>query len=311
MDFKWKGVFPAVTTKFKKDESIDFAGCAKNVETQIDAGCEGIVLCGTLGEASTLSAEEKLDVLQETVRTVAGRVPVILNIAEQRNQNAINLVREAEKKGASGIMLLPPLRYAADSRETLSYIAEVAESTSLPIMLYNNPSDYKIEITLAMFEQLSKHENIQAVKESTRDISNTTRMINAFGDRYALLCGVDTIAMESLVMGAQGWVAGLVCAFPYETVLIYKLIKQGCIEDARAIYRWFLPLLELDIHPKLVQYIKMAESLNGLGTEYVRQPRLTLQGEERKRTIRLIEEAIACRPSLNEISRTLSKQQPV
>jgi len=198
-------------------------------------------------------------------------------------------------------MLLPPLRYAADSSEAMAYIISVAEATSLPIMLYNNPADYKIEITLPMFERLSRFENIQAVKESTRDVSNTTRMINAFGERYKILCGVDTIALESLLMGASGWVAGLVCAFPSETVAIYKLVHQGRLTEARALYRWFFPLLELDIHPKLVQYIKLAQSITGLGTEHVRKPRLKLEGEERKHVLAVISNALAERPTLPNV----------
>jgi dihydrodipicolinate synthase/N-acetylneuraminate lyase len=175
-----------------------------------------------------------------------------------------------------GLMMLPPLRYKADDEETCKIFCDVAKSTKLPIMIYNNPYDYKIEVTLDMFEELAQYKNIQAVKESTRDVSNVTRMINRFGDRFAILCGVDTLALESLFMGADGWVAGLVDAFPRETVSIYRLAKEGRMQEALAIYRWFLPVLELDIHPKLVQYIKLAESVTGLGTETVRLPRLKL-----------------------------------
>jgi dihydrodipicolinate synthase/N-acetylneuraminate lyase len=301
MNIHWQGVFPAVTTPFRKNEQIDFDEFSKNIEAQIAAGCNGIILCGTLGEASTLLGEEKLELLEEAVKTAARRVPVLLNIAEQRTGAAVAMVREAEKRGASGLMLLPPLRYAADSSEAMAYIISVAEATSLPIMLYNNPADYKIEITLPMFERLSRFENIQAVKESTRDVSNTTRMINAFGERYKILCGVDTIALESLLMGASGWVAGLVCAFPSETVAIYKLVHQGRLTEARALYRWFFPLLELDIHPKLVQYIKLAQSITGLGTEHVRKPRLKLEGEERKHVLAVISNALAERPTLPNV----------
>jgi 4-hydroxy-tetrahydrodipicolinate synthase len=197
-------------------------------------------------------------------------------------------------------MLLPPMRYRADTREALTFFKTVAQSTDLPIMIYNNPVDYKIEVTIDMFEQLLECENIQAVKESTRDITNVTRMINYFGDRYKVLCGVDTLAMEELLMGADGWVGGLVTAFPRETVAVYRLVKAGMIEEARAIYRWFMPLLELDIHPKLVQYIKLAEAQVGLGSEYVRAPRLTLIGEERERILKVINEGIAARPVLPE-----------
>jgi dihydrodipicolinate synthase/N-acetylneuraminate lyase len=204
----------------------------------------------------------------------------------------------ALKYGADGLMMLPPLRYKADDAETVQYFATVAKSTALPIMIYNNPYDYKIEVTLDMFEELAKYENIQAVKESTRDVSNVTRMINRFGKRFKILCGVDTLALESLFMGVDGWVAGLVDAFPRETVAIFNLAKQGRHQEALEIYRWFLPVLELDIHPKLVQYIKLAETATGLGTENVRQPRLPLIGDERKRVLAIIDKAIANRPEL-------------
>lgn len=195
-------------------------------------------------------------------------------------------------------MMLPPMRYKSDHRETVQYFKDVANSTSLSIMIYNNPVDYKIEVTLDMFAELVENKNIQAVKESTRDVSNVTRMINRFGDRFKILCGVDTIAMEELMLGAHGWVAGLVCAFPKETVAVYKLTKTNKIAEALEIYRWFLPLLELDIHPKLVQYIKLAEQEAGIGSEHVRRPRLTLVGEERERILRVIREGISKRPKL-------------
>jgi len=298
MTVKWKGIFPAVTTKFKSDESIDFELFSKNIEAQIDAGVNGIILGGTLGESGVLTKKEKFELVHEAIKTASGRVPVILNIAEQRTSDAVNYVKEAEKEGANGFMLLPPLRYPSDERETIEYIGTIANGTSLPIMIYNNPVDYKTEITLRMFEKLAIHKNIQAVKESTRDISNVTRMINLFGDRYKILSGVDTLAMESILMGAQGWVAGLVCAFPKETVAIFNLIQEGKIDEARKIYQWFLPLLELDIHPKLVQYIKLAETLNNLGSEHVRKPRLTLIGEERERITKIITAGINSRPKL-------------
>ena len=298
MAINWKGVFPAVTTKFGEDDQLDYDLFDKNLQFQIAAGVDGIILGGTLGESSVLSLEEKGDLVKFTVEKVAGRVPVILNIAEGATRDAIELARLAEEWGAKGLMMLPPMRYKSDHRETVEYFKAVANSTSLPIMIYNNPVDYKIEVTLDMFKELAACENIQAVKESTRDLTNVTRMRNLFGDRFKILCGVDTIAMEQLVMGADGWVAGLVCAFPAETVAIYKLVKAGRYEEAIIIYRWFMPLLELDIHPKLVQYIKLAEARAGIGSEAVRAPRLTLVGEERERLLTLIDGAIAVRPTL-------------
>lgn len=298
MSVIWKGVFPAVTTKFNDNDEMDFEAFDKNIEAQLEAGAKGIIIGGSLGEASVLSDVEKIELLKQTVKTVNKRAYVIFNIAEQTTKAALLCAENALKYGADGLMMLPPLRYVADRNETIEYFATVAKSTPLPIMIYNNPIDYKIEVTLDMFEELSKYENIQAVKESTRDISNVTRMINRFGDRFKLLTGVDTLALESLFMGAHGWVAGLVDAFPRETVAIFNLAKQGRHEEALKIYRWFLPVLELDIHPKLVQYIKLAETQTGLGTENVRAPRLPLVGEERKRILAIIDNAIANRPEL-------------
>lgn len=298
MAIQWKGVFPALTTKFTSDDKLDFPLFEKNLHAQLEAGVEGVILGGTLGEASVLSNEEKFDLVKFTVDKVAGKVPVVMNIAEGSTREAVALAREAEKCGATGLMMLPPMRYKSDHRETVTYFKAVAESSSLPIMIYNNPIDYKIEVTLDMFGELADNMNIQAIKESTRDVSNVTRLINRFGDRFKILCGVDTIAMEEIMLGANGWVAGLVCAFPKETVAVYKLTKANKISEALKIYRWFLPLLELDIHPKLVQYIKLAEQEAGIGSETVRAPRLILEGEERERILKVIREGIKNRPAL-------------
>jgi 4-hydroxy-tetrahydrodipicolinate synthase len=294
----WQGVFPAVTTKFHQDGSLDMDMFFKNLDAQLEAGVHGIILGGTLGESSVLSLEEKIQLTTETVKYVNGKVPVILNIAEGATRDAIFWAHKAKEMGASGLMLLPPMRYGSDARETVAYFKAVANSTDLPIMIYNNPVDYKTLVTLAMFEELTECPNIQAVKESTRDISNVTRMRNLFGDRFKILCGVDTLAMEELLMSADGWVAGLVCAFPKETVAVYNLVKAGKTEEALKIYRWFLPLLELDIHPKLVQYIKLAEQMAGIGTEWVRAPRLTLIGEERVKIENIIKRGLEHRPKL-------------
>lgn len=298
MTVSWQGIYPALTTKFTSDDKLDFPLFEKNLKAQLDAGVEGVILGGTLGEASVLSNDEKFELVRFTVDKVAGKVPVVMNIAEGSTREALKQAAEAEKQGASGLMMLPPMRYKSDHRETVTYFKTVAQATGLPIMIYNNPVDYKIEVTLDMFAELAEVKNIQAVKESTRDVSNVTRMINRFGDRFKILCGVDTITMEELMLGASGVVAGLVCAFPKETVAIYKLTKAGKIEEALKIYRWFLPLLELDIHPKLVQYIKLAEQEVGLGSEIVRAPRLTLVGEERERILKIIRDGIATRPNL-------------
>ena len=299
MNIEWKGVFPALTTKFTADDQIDIPLFEKNLQAQLDAGVNGIVLGGTLGEASVLTTAEKEQLVKFAVTTCADKVPVVLNIAEGSTKEALQQAEYAKAWGAKGLMMLPPMRYKSDHRETVTYFKTVANATELPIMIYNNPVDYKIEVTLDMFAELIDCENIQAVKESTRDVTNVTRMKNRFGDRIKILCGVDTLAMEELCLGADGWVAGLVCAFPKETVSIYNLVKAGKIGEATKIYRWFMPLLELDIHPKLVQYIKLAEAQVGLGSETVRAPRLALEGKERTDILKIINDGIAARPVLN------------
>lgn len=298
MSIDWKGVMPAVTTKFTVDDKLDFNMFEINVKAQLEAGVSGIILGGTLGEASTLLEDEKRELVRGTVAIVNGQVPVVMNIAEQTTKGAILAAKKAEQDGAKGLMMLPPMRYKASDYETVVYFSEVAKNTSLPIMVYNNPVDYKIEVTLDMFEELLKFDNIQAVKESTRDISNVTRIINRFGDRLKILSGVDTLALESILMGSHGWVSGLVDAFPRETVAIFNLAKAGKIDEALKIYRWFLPLLELDINAFLVQNIKLAEVATGLGTEFVRAPRLPLQGTERERVLAIIAEGLRTRPIL-------------
>ena len=263
MQVEWKGVMPAVTTKFDDDDNLDLVTFEKNIKAQIDAGVNGIILGGTLGEASTLTTDEKETLIRKTLEIVQEEVPVIINIAEQSTKDAIAVAKRAEEIGAQGLMLLPPMRYKATDHETVTYFKEIARSTSLPIMIYN-------------------------------------RLRNEFGDRLKILTGVDTLAFESMVSGADGWVAGLVAAYPAETVAIYKLTRAGKVDEALEIYRWFMPLLELDISPQLVQNIKLAEVSTGLGTENVRAPRLPLEGEERERVQSIIREANEKRPELPE-----------
>ncbi len=298
MQVKWQGVYPAVTTKFTPDGELDIPAFLANTEAQVDAGIDGMIIGGSLGESSTLSHAERITLLEAAKEQVSGRIPVLINIAEGSTRNAIKLAQKAEDAGADGLMVLPPMMYKPTDEETTLFFETVALNTDLPILLYNNPVDYKIEITLPMLAELAKHDNIQAIKESTRDISNVTRLRNHFGDRYKILCGVDTLAMEELVMGADGWVAGLVDAFPAETVAIYRLVKAGRIDEALTIYRWFLPILELDISPQLVQNIKLAETLTGLGTEHVRPPRRPLSGAERERVLKILHDGLAVRPTL-------------
>ena len=274
----------------------------KNLKAQADAGVDGVIIGGSLGEASTLTLDEKESLIRYSVEKLGHDIPVMLTIAEGATREAVAQAQAAAKWGARGLMVLPPMRYRTDHRETVTYFKTIAASTELPLMVYNNPVDYKIEVTLDMFDELLELPNIQAVKESTRDVTNVTRLINKFGDRLKILCGVDTIAIEELLMGACGWIGGLVCAFPAETVAIYKLVRAGRIAEAVEIHRWFLPLLELDIHPKLVQYIKLAEAEVGLGTEHVRAPRLPLVGKEREHVLAVIRKGIAERPVLPELA---------
>lgn len=289
---------PAVTTKFTSEDQLDLKLFSKNIQAQLAAGVHGIILGGTLGEASTLSKAEKNTLILHTVQEVNQQLPVVINIAEQTTKDAVAAAHAAQEAGAKGLMMLPPMRYKATAAETVAYFEAVAGSTDLPIMIYNNPVDYGIEVTIPMFEMLLKHPQIQAVKESTRDTTNVIRLQNAFGERLSILSGVDTLALESMLLGAQGWVAGLVCAFPAETVAIYALTKAGRIEEATDLYKWFMPLLELDINPQLVQNIKMAEVATRIGSEYVRLPRMPLQEPERSRVAKIIATALATRPQL-------------
>jgi 4-hydroxy-tetrahydrodipicolinate synthase len=297
-NFEWKGVFPALLTPFTADDQVDLVMFEKNLDAQVEAGIHGIIIAGSLGEASTLTLAEKESLVKFSVSKLAGKIPVIMNIAEGATREAVLQAKLAKEWGADGLMLLPPMRYKADDRETVHFFKEVARSTDLPIIIYNNPVDYKIDVTLDMFQELTEFPHINAIKESTRDVTNITRLKNRFGNRFAILCGVDPLTVEELALGADGLVAGLVDAFPKETVVMYNLVKAGKMDEAIAIYRWFMPLLELDIHPKLVQYIKLAAVQTGIGTEYVRAPRLPLVGEERERVLKVINDGIASRPKL-------------
>jgi len=296
----WVGVYPAVLTFFDSDENLDIEGYLGNLRFQVKSGVQGVIIGGSLGESSTLTHDERIQLLDATVTEIGHESDVIFNIAEGSTRTAIALAKRAEKHGAHGLMVLPPMMYKPTDQEVVDYFAAIAESTNLPILLYNNPVDYKIEIKIDMLDQLQKYPTIQAIKESTRDISNVTRMRNSFGDRYKILCGVDTLSAEELLIGADGLVAGLVDAFPQETVAIYRLIKAGRVDEAIKIYRWFLPLLELDIHPQLVQNIKLAGVHAGVCTEYVRLPRKPLVGAERMRVEKIITSSLDTRPTLPE-----------
>jgi 4-hydroxy-tetrahydrodipicolinate synthase len=298
-ELNWKGVYPAVLTPFKENGEIDFDMFAKNTEAQIKAGVHGIIIAGSLGDAAVLDTDEKFELLTFARQLIAGRVPVILNIAENTTKSAVNFAIKAKELGADGLMLLPPMRYRADDREVVAYFKAVANATDLSILIYNNPVDYSVFVSTSMFDELKDCPTIAAVKESTRDLTNITRMKNKFGDRFKILGGVDTISLESIMVGADGWVFGLVDAFPNETVAMYNYAVNGDYDKALEIYRWFMPLLELDIHPKLIQYIKLAATAEGISNPYLRAPRLPLIGEEAERVNKVIADGIANRPNLN------------
>ncbi len=297
MAIEWRGVYPAVTTQFKPDQSLDLEATEAHLDMLIRAGVDGLVMLGTVGEAASLDPVEKRDVLNAAVKTAGGRLPVLAGVAEGATAAACRLAVDAQDLGCDGLMVLPGLVYTSDARETLAHYRSVAQATNLPVMCYNNPVSYGVDITPQMFADLADTPNLLAIKESSDDVRRLTDLVNLLGDRYVLFCGVDDLALESALMGADGWVAGLVNAFPEETVQLWSLAKAGRWEVARALYRWFAPVLHLDCHVKLVQYIKLAQAMCGLGTETVRAPRMVIEGEERERVMAIIQAAIDARPA--------------
>jgi 4-hydroxy-tetrahydrodipicolinate synthase len=293
----WRGVFPAVTTKFTENGDLDIAEMERCFGLQFDAGVDGIIVCGSLGENMTLDQEEKLEILK-VARSAAGSKPVLMTVCESSTRRGATAARAAAKAGADGFMILPGVPYKSSPEETLSHVQAVAAAGGLPIMVYNNPIAYGVDVTIPMFEELAKNDLVVAMKESTDDIRRVTDVFNAFGDRFDVFTGVDNLALESLLMGAHGWVAGLVVAFPKETVAIYKLVQAGRLDEARAIYRWFRPLLDLDVSTFLVQNIKLAEVYAINSNDRVRAPRLPLSGDQRKHVVAVIEKALASRPEL-------------
>ena len=293
---RWQGVYPAVTTKFKPDFSLDLDAMAEHTEFQLSAGVHGLIILGSLGENSTLDMDEKLQLTEFFVKQINGRVPLLACIAESDTRQACFYARRAEAMGVDGFMLLPPMRYPSDRRETMSYLEEVAEATDLPIMLYNNPVAYGTDLSPADFETLASNSKFVAIKESSANTRRVPEIRRRTGDRYAIFCGVDDLAFECISLGAVGWVAGLVVAFPRETVRIYDLMCAGKLAEARLIYEWFLPLLSLDIGPKFVQQIKLVEELMGVGSATVRSPRLALSEPEALHVRQVVEQALANRP---------------
>ncbi|GAB5467372.1 MAG: dihydrodipicolinate synthase family protein [Rhodospirillales bacterium] len=298
MTVDWKGVYPALMTEFKQDGSLDLPATGRHVDSCIAAGVDGFVMLGTLGENLSLTAEEQSAVRATAVEAAAGRVPVLSGIADYTTDFAIARVAQAAKDGCDGVMVLPPMVYKTDAAETLAHFEAVAEASSLPIMIYNNPVTYGVDMSPAGFATLARQESVVAIKESSDDVRRITDLKNEVGDRFILFCGVDDLALESLLLGAQGWVAGLVNAFPKETVALHRLIQARKLDEALALYRWFMPLLHLDCHVKLVQYIKLANAMTGEGSEWTRRPRLPLAGEERSRIEAVIAKALETRPAV-------------
>lgn len=296
MNVDWQGVMPALMTEMTKDGELQLEATAKHLVACLEAGVEGVIVLGTLGENSSLSADEKAAVVQCAVKAAAGSAPVIVGVAEYTTKDAIEFAARVCALGADGLMVLPCMVYEQDSREALTHFKRLANSTTLPIMIYNNPVSYKVDLSPAAFLQLAECENIVAVKESSHDSRRMTDMKNLLGDRFRLFCGVDDLALENLLFGAVGWVAGMANPFPHEAVQLYRLARAGRLGEAVELYRWFMPLLHLDTSVKLVQYIKLANQLTGHGTEWVRAPRLPLEGEERARVETIVRKGIEGRP---------------
>lgn len=298
MDTSWAGVFPAVTTQFHEDQSLNLPALERHLEALIASGVSGLVLCGSLGENTALLPEEKREVLRAGVRVSAGRVPVVAGVAECSTHAACRYAQDAERLGVDGLMVLPAMVYKADRRETIQHFRTVAAATDLPIIVYNNPIAYHVDITPEMLAELADCPTLVAVKESSGDVRRITDILNLIGERYVLFTGVDDLALESVLLGVRGWIAGLGLAFPHENQRLWELATAGRWEEARALYRWYMPLLHLDVHVKFVQYIKLAIQECGLGAEWVRAPRLPLVGEERERVLGIIRRGIETRPAL-------------
>ncbi|WP_428504502.1 dihydrodipicolinate synthase family protein [Roseateles sp.] len=298
---RWAGVFPAVTTKFKPNEDLDIAEMERHFEFQIQNGVHGLVTGGSLGEASTLTLEEKLEVAATALRVSAGRVPVLANVSETSTRNAIRYVEAAAKLGVQGLMLMPAVLYPADTREAMTNVRTIAEAAQLPIMIYNNPVSYRVDLKPEDMAELADCEWLVAIKESTDNIRRITDLRNTLGTRYQLFIGVDDLSFEALALGCEGLLAGLCDAFPAETVAIYKLMQAKRYDEALKIYQWFMPLLHLDVSAKLVQNIKLAEAMAGVGNENVRRPRLPLIGTERERVAAIIQKGLDTRPDLSSL----------
>ncbi len=307
MPCAWRDVFPAVTTQFHRDQSLDLDAMQRHLEVLLKSGVAGLVMLGSLGENITLEPAEKRQVVAAALEVTRGRVPVISGVIETSTAAACRYARDMEKLGAQGLMVLPAMVYRADARETVTHYRTVAKSTGLGIICYNNPLAYSVDITPTMFAELADVPNFVAIKESSGDVRRITDLRNLVGDRYRLFCGVDDLTLESVTLGIDGWIAGMGLAFPEENQRLWDLALAGRHAEALALYRWFTPLLHLDIPVKFVQYIKLAIQCVGLGSEWVRAPRLPLTGAERKRILGIIEAGIAARPRLPPKPRKAAK----
>ncbi|MFO0899656.1 MAG: dihydrodipicolinate synthase family protein [Pirellulales bacterium] len=298
MQVAWRGIFPAATTQFRSDQSLDLPATLAHLDQLLAAGIDGLIMLGTVGENCSLEPAEKLEVLRATVDHVAGRVPVLTGVAEYTTAMACRYAAEAERIGLAGLMVLPCMVYKSDARETMAHFRTVAAASGLPIMVYNNPVSYHVDITPEMFCELADEPRLVAIKESSENVRRITDLVNACGDRYVLFGGVDDLALESQMLGAQGWISGLVNAFPRESRRMWDLGAAGKWDEAREIYRWYTPLLHLDTHVKLVQYIKLVMQECGIGNELTRAPRLPIVGAERERILQLVRAAKETRPKL-------------
>ena len=296
MKTAWTGVFPAVTTQFKKDQSLDLDATARHLEVLIASGVSGLVMLGSLGENVALLPEEKRKVVELAIRVSHGRVPVLSGVAECSTAAGCAYAKDMEKLGADGLMVLPAMVYKSDSRETIAHFRAVARSSGLPILVYNNPIAYGVDITPEMAAELSDEKTLVAIKESSGNVRRITDLFNTVGDRYTIFCGVDDLILESVMLGARGWVGGLGLAFPHETQRLWKLMAAGKWDQALPLYRWFTPLLHLDAHVKFVHYIKLAVQECGYGSETLRSPRLPLEGAEREQILKIIHTGIRTRP---------------
>lgn len=294
-EVNWSGVYPAATTQFMTNQDLDLEATAAHFRHLIAAGVDGLIVLGTLGESTVLEPEEKREVLRCAVEAAAGRVPVLAGVAENSTRMACRFAADAEALGLDGLMVLPAMIYKADARETMAHFRAVAQASTLPVMCYNNPVSYGVDITPEMFAELADEPTLVAIKESSDDPRRLTDIVNACGERYILFCGVDDLALEAALLGAVGWVAGLVNAFPEESVRLWRLAREGRWEEARTLYRWFTPVLHLDCHVKLVQYIKLAQAMCGLGSETLRAPRLPLEGEEHAQVSAIVQRALDAR----------------